>query len=106
MIDVLRNSVAFSSADQIVTAFQILEKHDKLRLVRYKNKYHVDSLWQGKPPPFRNLMVNVLFIHKGFSVVGELQLTTITSCDWYTVMFDFLLKIQNLICGTLDVCCS
>ena len=55
MIDVLRNSVAFSSADQIVTAFQIIQKHDKLQLVRYKNKYHVKSLWQGKPPPFRNL---------------------------------------------------
>ena len=79
MIDVLRNSVAFSSADQIVTAFEIIQKHDALQLVRYKNKYHVDSLWQDKPPPFRNLMVNVLFTHKGFSIVGELQLTTIAS---------------------------
>ncbi len=36
-------------------------------------------------------MVNVLFTHKGFSIVGELQLTTITSpkCYWCSVMFEF-----------------
>ena len=55
--------------------------------VRYKNKYHADCLWQGKPPPFRNLMVNVLFSYPPgeadpaarFPIVGELQLTTLAS---------------------------
>ena len=79
MIDVLRNSVAFSSADQIMAAFRALEAHEGLQLVRYKNKYHKDSKWQGKPPPFRNLMVNVMFTYKDFPIVGELQLTTIES---------------------------
>ena len=36
-------------------------------------------MWHGAPPPFRNLMINVLFTHKGFAIVGELQLTTIDS---------------------------
>ena len=87
VIDVLRNSVALSSADQILAAFRVLEAHEGLQLVRYKNKYHKDSKWQGKPPPFRNLMVNVLFTYppgesdpdKRFTIVGELQLTTIAS---------------------------
>ena len=56
-------------------------------MVRYKNKYHADSLWNGAPPPFRNLMVNVLFTYppgeadpaKRFPIVGELQLTTLAS---------------------------
>ena len=55
----------------------------------YKNKYHEKSLWNGAPPPFRNLMVNVLFTYppsdkesdpaKRFPIVGERQLTTIES---------------------------
>ena len=44
-----------------MAAFKILEEHPNLQLVRYKNKYHEKSLWNGEPPPFRNLMVNVLF---------------------------------------------
>ena len=45
VIDVLRNSVAFDTAGQILAAFDALESHEGLQLVRYKNKYHVDSLW-------------------------------------------------------------
>ena len=87
VIDVLRNSVAFDTAGQILAAFDALTQHEGLQLVRYKNKYHADSLWNGAPPPFRNLMVNVLFTYppgeadpaKRFPIVGELQLTTLAS---------------------------
>ena len=81
MIDILRNSLAFTSAEQILAAFRLLEQQEGFQLVRYKNKFRVDTKM-----PFRNLMVNVLFHHtpegtdskasEPFSIVGELQLTT------------------------------
>ena len=60
VIDVLRNSVAFDSAGQILAAFKLLEAHEGLQLVRYKNKYHADSLWNGAPPPFRAYLVSLV----------------------------------------------
>ena len=57
VIDVLRNSVAFDTAKQILDAFKILADHDSLQLVRYKNKYHEQSMWNGAPPPTALLLL-------------------------------------------------
>ena len=65
VIDILRASVAFDSADQILEAFRILKRESGVvtkvgatqlmfAIVRYKNKYRANT-----PMPFRNLMVNV-----------------------------------------------
>ena len=53
VIDVLRNSVVFDTAGQILAAFDALTQHEGLQLVRYKNKYHEESGWNDAPPPFR-----------------------------------------------------
>ena len=100
MIDILRNSLAFTSAGQILAAFRLLERQEGFQLVRYKNKFRVDTKM-----PFRNLMVNVLFHHtpegaraeaaEPFSIVGELQLTTVDYVRVKKGNFLYILFIQN-----------
>ena len=87
LIDVLRLTLAVNTADQILAAFEALEDHARtnanfFRLMRYKNKYHEDE-----HVSFRNLMVNVLFQHKGFWIAGELQLTTVDAVKMKTRCF-------------------
>lgn len=90
MIDPVRLSVAFDSADQILAAFKLLDKQDDFRIVRYKNKYRKDT-----PMPFRNLMVNVQMDFKPdggdhvFQMIGELQLTTLPSIKLKKVQHKF-----------------
>ena len=99
MIDILRNSLAFTSAGQILAAFRLLERQEGFQLVRYKNKFRVDTKM-----PFRNLMVNVLFHYtpegtdatasEPFSIVGELQLTTVGYVRVKNGKFLLLFSIQ------------
>merc|ERR1712096_83423 len=77
-IDVVRLTVAFDTADQIMVAHKILQEQKGFKIVRYKNKFRKDT-----PQSFRNLMVNVEmpFSPDGgksqFKIIGELQLTTL-----------------------------